>query len=671
MKFPVHILRLVGITLSILLIPGHTRASEADSLKTITWEALNQTDSLYPAYEALVYSAYTSNTSKSLYWAEKWLYTATKNRHYKRQSDAYLAIGSIYYFALDDYCQAESYMDEAILMLPDDTTTYQHERALILFWRSIVQTYAGKYHLAMHNQLAALRIAERLGDSSSLMNFNVNMGEIMLDQDFPDEALSYTLKAQAYLHHGRDTTDAVYCYTNLAKSYLKLQQTDSATACISRAYHLSVAIGYEYGKWYALGLRASLMSDNGNHSQAIPILDSVIQAFRRMQLKNEFCEFTIRKGITLNALGAPPLTLPLLLEAEKIAHDIGRPLLIREVNKALSDYFALNSQYEKAYQYLAYLQQYEDSLSVVNKLYQQSQLQSGYQYQQQLDQMAAQNTQQLRNIMIGVVILLILILSMLGWSRSRTLTRVNQQLSTLNHALKSEKERLASSNEDLQRFAHIISHDLKEPLRGVGSFATLLAHKTPNLDPEAQEYIGFISAGVKRMNRMMDDLMEYSTLGILDRKLEPVPFDAVLAETVQRISRAHEGLSIRINAGNLPTIAADRLQIHLLLYHLLDNAVKFRSNQLPTIQVSATLLPDQTYQFCISDNGIGMEQAYLDKIFGVFNRLHALSSNYEGSGVGLSICKKIIEQHEGTIWIESAPGQGTQVYFTLPQHPNV
>lgn len=231
--------------------------------------------------------------------------------------------------------------------------------------------------------------------------------------------------------------------------------------------------------------------------------------------------------------------------------------------------------------------------------------------------------------------------------------------------LEAQARELARSNADLEQFAYVAAHDLKEPLRTVGSYSQLLVRRFRDaVGPDAEEFAGYISRGVHRMNSLLDDLLDYSRIGANQAKFAPVNLERVLGQAVEHLRSTIEENQAQIHWHELPTVAADFSQLVRVFQNLISNAIKFRREVPPTIYVSATRETAQ-WVFNVQDNGMGIERDYFDYIFVAFKRLHSQDS-HPGSGVGLAICKKIIEGHGGKIWVESMPGEGTTFHFTLP-----
>jgi PAS domain S-box-containing protein len=234
----------------------------------------------------------------------------------------------------------------------------------------------------------------------------------------------------------------------------------------------------------------------------------------------------------------------------------------------------------------------------------------------------------------------------------------------------SERRRLEQAlertNEEMQRFAFTVSHDVQEPLRNVGSFAELLARRYKGqLDKDADEYLKFIIDGVNRMSQLVKDVLAYSQAGRQDRtRPEATEAGNVIQWALMNVDTMAKQTGAVITYDALPVVRVDQMQFATVFQHLLTNAMKFRSEQPPRIHVSARPAERSHWEFAIQDNGVGIPPEQTERVFGIFKRL--VGRDVPGTGVGLAICRKIVEAHGGSMWIESEPGRGSAVKFTLP-----
>jgi signal transduction histidine kinase len=249
------------------------------------------------------------------------------------------------------------------------------------------------------------------------------------------------------------------------------------------------------------------------------------------------------------------------------------------------------------------------------------------------------------------------------------LRATTEDLQELAEELREKAEELIRSNKELEQFAYIASHDLQEPLRTVTSSLGLLERwYKGKLGEEADTFIGYAVDSAKHMQQLIRDLLEYSRVTSRGEAFKPVHCEGVFHHVIDNLKAAIEesGAAIALPKQPLPMVMGDRTQLIQLFQNLIGNAIKFRSKQPPEVQISVERAAGRNeYLFSVRDNGIGMDMQYADKIFTIFQRLHT-SEQYSGTGVGLALCRKIVERHGGEIWVESELGKGSEFYFTIP-----
>jgi signal transduction histidine kinase len=239
-------------------------------------------------------------------------------------------------------------------------------------------------------------------------------------------------------------------------------------------------------------------------------------------------------------------------------------------------------------------------------------------------------------------------------------------------AMEAANDELRRSNEELEQFAFVASHDLQEPLRMVASYTELLAKRySDRFDEAAQRYMGYAVDGAKRMQALINDLLAFSRITTQARPAEPTDIGEVIAEQIDNLAVAIDeaGATVTVE-GEMPTLPVDRRQIGQVFQNLIANGIKFRGADPPHVRIGATRIDkaEPIWEFSVSDNGIGIAPEYHDRVFAVFKRLHTRGT-YPGTGIGLSVVKKVIDRHGGTIRIESEEGRGATFVFTLPEAP--
>ncbi len=257
--------------------------------------------------------------------------------------------------------------------------------------------------------------------------------------------------------------------------------------------------------------------------------------------------------------------------------------------------------------------------------------------------------------------------------RTEELQRANLALKENEAHLLRQADQLARSNADLQQFAYVASHDLQEPLRLIAIYTELLGtNYTGRLDADADRFIGVIVDGVRRMENLIRDLLIYSrTIHGDPAPAEPIEVSEAMRAATFNLEASIAQSGAIIENGPLPVVPYDRVQLIQVFQNLLSNAIKYRGETAPVIKVTAADVTardgDLNWVFSVRDNGLGIHADYHETIFSPFKRLHG--AEYAGTGVGLAICRRIVERHGGTIWVESEPGGGSTFFFTVPVNP--
>ncbi|MGA9533594.1 MAG: PAS domain S-box protein [Anaerolineales bacterium] len=227
-------------------------------------------------------------------------------------------------------------------------------------------------------------------------------------------------------------------------------------------------------------------------------------------------------------------------------------------------------------------------------------------------------------------------------------------------------DELKHSNQELEQFAYVASHDLQEPLRMVSSYVQLLADRyRDRLDGDALEFIDYAVDGAQRMQKLINDLLDFSRVGTRGKELVPTDSGLIIADALNNLETRIDDCSAKVSVeGEMPVVMGDKGQLTRVIQNLIGNALKFKTDEIPVVRLWVE--PRGTHcQFAIQDNGIGIDPRFADRLFVIFQRLHN-RTEYEGNGIGLAISKKIIERHGGKIWFDSQPGEGTTFFFTLP-----
>ena len=268
----------------------------------------------------------------------------------------------------------------------------------------------------------------------------------------------------------------------------------------------------------------------------------------------------------------------------------------------------------------------------------------------------------IRNVEIGTVIVLVILFGAAGLTFGRERLRVEIRL---REALAERNAALEQSNQSLEEFAYVASHDLQEPLRAITGFTQLLADRySGKLDSEADEFIGYIVDGTRRMKHLIDDVLQYSRVTTHGRPLVPVDMMAVARRAAQNLQATLAASSAEVVFENLPEVEGDSTQLVQLVQNLIANGVKYNRSLRPRIGITAVRNDEGDWVISVRDNGIGIDPKYQDRIFRIFARLHT-REEFGGTGIGLALTRRILERHGGRIWVDSVEGQGATFSFTL------
>lgn len=357
--------------------------------------------------------------------------------------------------------------------------------------------------------------------------------------------------------------------------------------------------------------------------------------------------------------------------------ELGQINSVKEITKKYADIYFKQKNYEK---YKVYTEKYislKDSLYSTEMAESMASLKQDYEMHQmerenqiallKKDQELA-HAKHHKNIIIGCGIALVsLLILFLMYIKNKSAVEKNEILEAKNAEILRQNESLASSNQDLEQFAYIISHDLKEPLRNINGFTKLLSRKlkTYTQDKDINEYSSFIVNSTQQMSELLNGLLAYSKVGVDQSEKDAVNLDHTLVKVTNSLRIQLREKNCEVDVQGLPTVYGRSSQLMQVYQNLIANAIKFSDKEENKITIG---VEEQNNEYCffVKDQGIGIDPEYQKDIFVVFKRLNNRST-YKGSGIGLATCKKIIEEHGGRIWVESELGKGSSFFFTLPK----
>jgi signal transduction histidine kinase len=491
---------------------------------------------------------------------------------------------------------------------------------------SAVYSKSKNFELASKHAKEAYDLALKIDDTIKIGIALNAFGKILNEQGKYDSALIYHQKALAFYDEMNYKRYTVYTLISMADVYINAKKYNLAKDCLLRCLQYKEFLEfYEYPNMYLkLGI---LYQKTHDFDKAIETYNESITVARQRGIKD----------------------------------------IVQKSNFNLSEVYRIKEDYKSAFDCLYTANLYGDSLFNDEKSRRLAEAQYKFDVEKAEGQYQEQKTKQQSYLLAIVLLFTVLVVFSLIYILKMRM-RSNAALLQQSKAIQFQNEKLEKSNEILRQFAYASAHDLKEPLRSISSFVYIIEKRyTAILPPEAGEYMKFVTSGVKRMESLLSALLEYSTVASEDQEVtKSTPLSQVLTDVQDNlhvvIAEKNAKIDIR---GSMPSLFISKLHLTQLFQNLMSNSLKF-TNQQPIIDIQGKVShTDQTYTLKFMDNGIGMRQEYSDKIFRLFQRL-SRNPQYEGTGIGLAICKHIVDKYNGKIWFESKENEGTTFFISFP-----
>lgn len=527
----------------------------------------------------------------------------------------------------------------------------------------------GNFQDAYDLEMIALKIAETEGKDRKISRSVYQLAGYAQSLGAYSTALENYLRVKSLV---TDTTKKHYATLigAIGSLYIKTGELDKAMDYLERSATMGAKIDQPTIVAYALGNLGEAHAKAGNFEIAADYIGSAIERKEELEDLNGVVDSKLQLGylwMDQQRFGRAEATF---MEVIQLAEEIGARKKLLECYFALKQLFSDNGQFEKAF---FYLDQYtnlkeeildETTLKLIeehNLMYKNAQKDAEIRRLKDIQAERDENYRLKLFIAVACVILLITVV-LVG-------LRINRSLTRKNFALAEFGKQLKQKNIELEHFAHIASHDLKEPLRTISSFTSLLAKKyVAHMDENAQVYMGFIHKSVDNMRNLLDDLLSYARAD--NTRMEPVRIESknilhtALANLNAQIEKKEA--DIEVNEYELPEMKIVPSQMVQLFQNLIANALKFSNGKRPVVHIDCTTDAIGNYRFSIADNGIGIAPQDQQSIFEMFSRLNHEEA-FKGAGIGLATCKKIVDHYGGRIWVESELGKGATFYFTLPE----
>ncbi len=683
------LMRLVSFFL-ILFIATSSSASVADSL-LVELEKVEQEENLSDIFRlnfelGMEYSSGSEEKyERSTFHYSEALKVAIAVNNKKQQADCLYGIGYTHQ-RRNNYQEALDYFHQNINLsneYPDEIDDANMARVYTQI--SSIYQVLGDYKKAFDNQMQSLLICEKNNNLSGIANGQYNLGTIFFYQNQFGRAREHYEKAKTICDELKDERLIYSCLAALGSVNEKLGESEKSLEYNKNSLKLAIKLNYKTGVAYAKGNIAVNYLKLNDFAKAEKYLMEAI----KLKLDLEDSYGAIGSKIDLSKVyldwDKPQKTIEVLNQALEMANKVESKSRQSDIYKHLSVAYEELNNASMALDYTKKYVALKDSLLNEKTLEEMGQSQRRYELEKKehdIEMLKKENelleqkemNQSLQKYVFGLITIAFLLF--IWWYKAklsyqnnvnRILEEKNELLNGMNDEIEIKNKQLEHSNEDLKQFAYVASHDLKEPLRMINSYTNLLQRRyMAAFDESGKEFMHYITDAVGRMEILLDDLLDFSRAGT-----QPAPTNFVATQDVMVMVEANlrhrlETLNatLIIKNENLPSVKAHRTQLIQLLQNLVSNGVKFKGEKDPIVEVDCKKL-DNRYIFSIKDNGIGISKDNLEKVFEMFRRLHT-REEYEGTGIGLATCKRIVTTWGGDIWVESEEGSGCTFFFSVP-----
>lgn len=584
---------------------------------------------------------------------------------------ALTAIGYAHYTAYA-YAKALPYYNEALDIaygMGNDSL-----RAVAYDWMSLQYLYSDAYGQAIHHQLESIRLREALHDSFGLAESYYSMGDILGHQRKYDESKAYFRRCiRLATHYGQDYL-LVGAYGTVGQHFADELNWDSAAWYAGVALRIAEEEGMDYGIAFTNSILGDGHREAGRLDSAAIHYHRALETARRMQDPDQIATALVGLGRLAVLEGRREEAISRFRQALALAVAYDLRKVQEDAHARLAESFARFGQFDSAYRYQQELLAVKDSLHEERAASMVSTLEARYGIlQSESEQQAAlyAKDRALRRLTVwvtGIISALVLLLAWAFWRHGRKQRQLNAVLEEGHRVIQRQNAQLTQANEDLKQFAYAASHDLKQPLRTIGNFAALLEKKfADRIDADAADYFGFIRQATRDMASLLTNLLDYTQLENKADSFEDLDLNDVLHSVQVNLTTLIQEKDANVLSEWLPPLKANREHMVLVFQNLINNGLKFNDKPNPEIRVEVEDLGGR-YRFSVTDNGIGIDPSYTDKVFGLFQRVGDREA-FEGSGMGLAIAKRIVRQYQGDIWVESTPSRGSTFHFTVAARP--
>lgn len=659
--------------------------------------------------------SYLGNHKKAIPLLEEALKLALVTDNQGFISDVYNRLGMIY-DEMGDYQKAISIVSKALHL--DTTHQNRYSESSSLNNLACVYNHQGQYPLALEYFKRSIEIADFSTDDYHYGIGMTNLGSVYHSMGMYDSALVCAFRYLEISRNVENDFDVGLAYNQVADIQLDLGNFAAALENINKAISGFEALRLLSSEARAYLTLGKIYLKQNNHELAIQTLNNGLKMAKKQddkkligalynlsgEIYNDQKQYTKalqlhKKALALfNAIGSKSEMVNTYFQIAKnearlgnhadaiynanrclkLSIQINYRLHLDKIYGLLSNNYAQLGDYKAAFEYHVQYKLIQDSLYNMRRSTKIAELETAFYVKEKEAENLELKSEKIQNrlviqqrtiilTLLGLLALAIALYSV--WQASRRKQQYNEQLESevlrRTKQLKNANVRLLDTNKQLENFASIASHDLKSPLRTVASFVSLIKRRLkPHITDETQEYFDLVNTNIHQMNTMIANVLEFSRSSDKALAYETIDAKELAKNLIKSISSYVTDKNATIEIDDLPTIQADKVKLYVVFKNLIENGMKYNQNDIPTIHISSKKDKDG-FVFSVQDNGIGISEEYQQSIFDMFKRLHS-RQEYEGTGIGLAYCKKIIEQHQGKIWVESQKGQGSTFFFTIP-----
>ena len=531
----------------------------------------------------------------------------------------------------------------------------------------VVHVTENSLEAATRLYIKALEVNEASGNKRGLMATHSNLGRLYYKQRLYEQAREHAEKGTGFARELQSASWLPLSLNLMADIYCKSGQNPKALSIYEEALSIATKNGDDYNLIFTLNRLASFYLDNDLPKKASAYIQQSLNRAMAAGKRKDLEEIYLIIAECRAQSGQYEEAKPYIDTAYSLAQvDRDYKYLLQAYQQYGDLYYDLGN-YKLSISFQKRFQALQDSISNLENAELLSRLEREFkrkEQEQEIFELKEKSSQQYLFLVIlsGLIGMIVIIAGGLFFYYRRE-RKFNEELES---KVQERTEALKQSNTQLERFAYIASHDLKTPLRTISSFLSLIKRRIKQYDnPELEDLLSFASNGAKQMNNLIEDVLEFSKVSTVEMKKEIIDLNQTIRSVLYNINDFLKENNGYVETHRLPAVHGNGGYLHQLFQNLIVNGVKYNENERPKVVISCQE-QEGNYRFCIEDNGIGIDLAYQDTVFEMFKRLHT-AAEYEGTGIGLALCKKIVEEHNGAIWLENSTSAGTIFCFTLPK----